>query len=109
MSSVSLCALVAGASRTDRHSDGTGDARPPEAAVPIRIFREVLLVVVLGVVELGRGQDLGRDRAVARGGELNLEPVARQLRRAPLSLVEIVDARAVLRADVVALPHALRR
>src|SRR5690349_16461685 len=33
---------------------GTAHARAADAAVPVRILREVLLVVVLGEVELGR-------------------------------------------------------
>src|SRR5690349_23646479 len=33
----------------------------------------------------------------------------RRLRRLPLRIGEVVDTRAVLRADVVALAHALRR
>lgn len=32
-------------------SDWTGDPRPPQTAVAIRVFTQVLLVVVLGVVE----------------------------------------------------------
>ena len=37
-----------------------------QAAVAARVLRQVLLVVVLGVVERGRRQDLGGDLAVAR-------------------------------------------
>src|SRR5450759_1808193 len=88
---------------------GTGDSRSPQAAVAIEILREVLLVGVLGVIELGGGQDLGRDGAVARGRELPLERALRGLGRRALRLVEGVDARAVLHARVVPLPHTLRR
>ena len=46
--------------------DRAGDAGAAEAAVAARVLREVLLVVVLGVVKRRRVSDLGRDRAVAR-------------------------------------------
>ena len=51
------------------HADRAGDARAADAAVPVRVLREVLLVVVLGVVERPRRLDLGRDLAVARALE----------------------------------------
>ena len=47
-------------SRSDAHR--TAHAGAAEAAVAVGVLREVLLVVVLGVVELGRRQDLGGDR-----------------------------------------------
>src|SRR5579871_3214824 len=78
-----------------------------EAAVASGILGQVLLVVVLGVVERRGGDDLGRDRAVARGRERLLVGRARGLRGAPLGRRVTVDRRAVLRADVVTLPHPL--
>src|SRR5262249_15663558 len=51
-------------------ADGAGDAGAAEAAVAAGILGQVLLVVVLGVVELGRGDDLGGDGAVAGALEL---------------------------------------
>src|SRR5262245_10547325 len=47
------------------HPDRAADPCPAEPAITIRILRQVLLVVILRVVELGRGQDFGRDRAEA--------------------------------------------
>ena len=47
------------------HADRAGDARAADPAVPVGVLREVLLVVVLGVVERPRGLDLGGDLAVA--------------------------------------------
>src|SRR5579885_875460 len=90
-------------------ADGTGDAGAAEAAVAVRILREVLLVVVLGVVERPGLRDLGGDLAVARFRELLLEHRARRLRHLPLRLAAPVDSGAVLRAEIVPLPHALRR
>ena len=49
-----------------RQPDRAAHARAAEAAVAVRVLREVLLVVVLGVVERARLGDLGRDLAVAR-------------------------------------------
>ena len=49
-----------------RHADRTADAGAAEPAVAARILRQVLLVVVLGVVELGRRQNLGGDRRRSR-------------------------------------------
>src|SRR5437899_2579667 len=80
------------ASRCGTDSDWTSDARPPEAAVAVGILRQVLLVILLGVVELRRRQDLRRDRAVAGGSELRLKHVARALGGAALLIVEVVDA-----------------
>src|SRR5450759_3789237 len=74
---------------------GTGDSRSPQAAVAVGILREVLLVILLGVIELGGGQDLGRDGAVAGSGELPRERALRGLGRRALRLAEDVDHRAV--------------
>src|SRR5436190_17157225 len=93
----------------DDDADLAADAGAAEPAVAVRVLRQVLLVVVLGVEELRRRHDLGGDRAVAGRGKLLLEGVARPLGRALLLRVLDVDARAVLRPDVVALPHPLRR
>src|SRR6266581_7633393 len=101
------CGRVRTSSCSD--ADRAAHAGATEAAVPVPILREVLLMVVLGVVELGRRLDLRRDRAVSRRGQLLLERVARSLGRAPLIVVRVVDAGPVLRAGIVPLPHALRR
>src|SRR5690349_24303158 len=51
------------------------------AAVAVGILREVLLVVILGVVELRRRENLGGDRAIASGGQLLLVQVRSEERR----------------------------
>ena len=48
------------------HADRAGHAGSAEAAVAVRVRRQVLLVVVLGVIERTRRCDLGRDRTVSR-------------------------------------------
>src|SRR5438874_10356130 len=95
--------------RPGKDADGTGHAGSAEPAIPVRILGQILLMVLLGVIELRRLDDLGRDRSVPGGCQLRLVRVARRLGRAPLIVVVAVDPRSILRADVVALPHALRR
>src|ERR1700677_3273561 len=80
-----------------------------QATVAVRVFGQVLLVVVLGVVEGHARADLGGDGSVARLGELFLVRGARCLGGLPLRVVFDVDGRAVLGAETVALTHALRR
>src|SRR3954453_2068609 len=93
----------------DPDADRAADARATQTAVTIRILRQVLLVIVLGEIEIGRRQDLGGDQTVTRLRQRLLELLLRMLRRLALLFVEEVDPRSILRADVVPLPHALRR
>src|SRR5439155_16467518 len=88
--------------------NGAGDAGAAESAVAHRVLREVLLVVRLGVVERPGRRDLGRDLAVACGPELLLERGASRLGDRALLVAIRIDRRAVLRADVIPLPHPLR-
>src|SRR6478735_1279495 len=92
-----------------RRSAGELDAGVAVAAVAERVLREVLLVVVLGVVVRRGLADLGGD--VTEPAPAELVPVdLRQLAGGLLLLGRgEVDRRAVLRADVVALAEALRR
>src|SRR5690349_1235854 len=79
-----------------------------EATVARGVLREVLLVIVLGVVKRRSGLDLRGDRRrVTRLLQRRLIRVARSERGLLLCLRERVDARAVLRARVVPLAHAL--
>src|SRR3954453_7920500 len=90
-----------------RHADRTAHACSTEPAIPAGVLREVLLMVVLGVVELRRRQDLGRDRPVTGPLQFCLKRVTRRFGGPTLVVAVIVDAGPVLRADVVALAHAL--
>src|SRR5205823_9397079 len=74
-----------------------GDAGAAQAAVAVRVLRQVLLVVVLGVVERAGRRDLGADRAVARVREDGLVRLARRLGGRTLLLALPVDRRAVPR------------
>src|SRR5688500_9477968 len=59
-------------------ADRTAHAGSAQAAVAAGVLRQVLLVIVLGVIELRRGHDLGSDPAIASRFELALERVARR-------------------------------
>src|SRR5207244_3484814 len=93
----------------DAGSNRAGDARSTQPAIALRVLGKVLLVVVLGEVEDGAGDDLGGDRSEA--ALLPLRRVRRLYGLGDVALTGIgdVDAGPVLRSDVVALPHALRR
>src|SRR5215467_7504560 len=64
-------------------------------------------MVVLGVIKLWSRDDLGGDLLVAGGRKLLLVRVPGGFGGSPLFIVGVVDPRAVLRADVVALTHPL--
>jgi hypothetical protein len=66
-------------------------------------------VIVLGEIELWRRQDLSGDGAEPLRLQRFFIGRLRGLRRALLRLGKVVDAGAVLRADVVPLAHALGR
>ena len=91
------------ASRADADTDRAAHAGAAETAVAVGILRQVLLVIILGVIELRRGHDLGGDGAKPGGRQLLLERIARGFGRTLLRVVRIVDAGTILRADVVAL------
>src|SRR5262249_1765208 len=88
-------------------SDRAAHTRATEAAVAAGILREILLVVILGVVKVWGRQDFGGDATVSGPIELLLKHLARRFRGTVLRFVVVVDPRAVLRADVVALTHPL--
>src|SRR5262245_6675192 len=90
-----------------RDADGARHAGAAVAAVTPRVFREILLVIVLGVVELGSLANLRGDGPVTRRRERPLVRVARGLGETALLGRHAVDRRPVLRADVIALAHAL--
>src|SRR5687767_13107860 len=85
------------------------DSAPSNPTIPIRILRQVLLVIILGVIKLRRLQDLGGDLAVAGLGQTLLIRLLSLLRGGTLFVVVEIDAGAILSADVVALAHAVGR
>src|SRR3954466_6632454 len=72
----------AGGSGAGRDADRAGDARPAKAAVPVRILRQILLVIVLRVIELWRRDYFRGDCAVARTLQFGPERVAAPFCRA---------------------------
>src|SRR5271154_4598139 len=88
------------ASGVRAEADRAAHTGAAQTAIAAGILGQVLLVVILCVVELGRRQDLGGDHAVAGGGQPLLIGVARRLGGTPIGVVVIVDAGPVLGADV---------
>src|SRR5262249_33829887 len=95
--------------RRGREAGRASDAGAAEAAVATGVLGKVLLVIILGVVELRRVEDLGCDLVVAGRGEHALVGVTRGLGQTSLLWRGDGDPRAIPRADVVALAHALGR
>ena len=75
----------------------------------MRHLGQKLLVIILGVVERRRFQNLRRDAAVAGLSQRRGKPGLRGICRAALRIGIDIDAGAVLRADIVALAHPLGR
>src|SRR5262245_19049882 len=95
--------------RRDAGADLAAHAGAAEPAIAGRILGAILLVGILGEVERRRIDDLGRDRTIALGAQGLVVGGLAGLRRPALLGREHVDARAVLRPDVVALAHPLGR
>src|ERR671916_1476322 len=96
------------ARRTLLKPNRAAHAGPAQTAVSVGDLVEVLLVVALGVVERAGGRDLRGDRVEAGILKRLLVGVAGLLGGPTLLVVSVVNRRAVLRADVVALAHSLR-
>src|SRR5262249_53890025 len=87
-------------------ADLAAHAGTAEPAVAKRVLRQILLVIILGVVERRRVEDFRGDRTVAALVERRLESRLRRFGGRALRRARHVDAGAILRADVVALAHA---
>src|SRR3990170_988666 len=79
------------------------------AAVARGVLRQVLLMIVLGVIEFRGLPDLGCDGAEAGRPEHLLVGEPGGLGGSPFGVPVAIDDRAVLRPHVVALAHPLRR
>ena len=76
----------------------------------MRVFIQILLVIVLGIVERFGGGDLGGDvTGIVRVVHRRLEAREAGLCRLRLFRGQRVNRRAVLGAVIVTLPHTLRR
>src|SRR5689334_180844 len=95
--------------RVDADADRAGHAGAAETAIARRVLGEILLMIVLGEIERTRGCDLRGDRAEPLCRQRLLIGRLRFLSGLLLRVAERVDRRAILRADVVALAHALGR
>src|SRR6516165_2225989 len=96
-------------SGADAGADRAGHVGAAESAIAGRILGKILLMVVLGKIELTSRCDLGSDGAEPLGGKRLLIHRLRSVGRLALRVVVSVDRASILRADVVALTHALRR
>src|SRR5580693_56367 len=97
---------LSGSNRSRRRA---GDAGAAEAAIAVRVLRQVLLMIPLGKVEGRSIADLGGDLAQPCRYELTLIGLPRGLGSGLLLRRKRIDCRPVLGPDVVALPHALGR
>src|SRR5574337_320288 len=70
-----------------RHADRTAHARAAQAAIAPRVLGEILLVILLGVVELGRQANLRGDRAVPGSAQALLVALPRGFGDAQLRFV----------------------
>src|SRR5690606_30101394 len=70
-------------------ADRTGNACTTEPAIPAWVLGEILLMVVLGVIERRRRQDLRRDLAERRVEQAALVRVAGRLRGLALGLAVV--------------------
>ena len=87
----------------DSQSDRTGHPSSPYAAITIGIFRQILLVIILGHVKRSGLNNLGGACAISCRVETRVERGSARLSRGLLRRGGPVDAAAVLRADVIAL------
>src|SRR5829696_3335983 len=94
---------------THAESDRATHAGTAQTAVSVRYLVQVLLVVGLGIVERASGRNLRGNRIVTGTPKRLLVGVTALLSGPTLLVTRVVDCRAVLRADVVALTHPLRR
>src|SRR6185437_7335237 len=107
--STSCSAMLLSALLITRNPAGfEGHSATAQSAVPIGILRQILLVILLGVIELRRVADFRGNGAVPGGAESGLIRTPRDLGGVPLCLVGHVYRRAVLRTDIASLAHPLR-
>src|SRR5690606_31427525 len=83
------------------------DPGAPDPAVAVGVLGQILLVIVLGVIKRRRLAELGGDVPVAGRVQGRLIGLPGRARGLGLLGRVGVDRRAILSADVVALPHAL--
>src|ERR1700730_15588381 len=92
-----------------RDTVGARNASAAEAAIALRILREILLVIGFGVIKIRPLEDLRCDCGKAARGQCFGEDCLACLRGAALGRVFDIDGGAILRANIAALPHPLGR
>src|SRR5579872_4135150 len=104
-----FCIQTISAPKLSRSADRTRNSCAFYAAIPVGILRQILLVVILRIIKLPRLPDLRRNLPPSCRTQALLILPLRLLRHAPLLRVVDIDDRPVLRAQIIPLPHALRR
>src|ERR1700730_1791610 len=92
-----------------RETDRARNASAAKAAIATRISREILLVIGFGVIKIRPIENLRCDRSKAPRGQRLGEGHLACLRASALGRVFDIDGGAILRANIVALPHPLGR
>src|SRR5579862_4495740 len=95
--------------RGDARADRATHSSAAEAAIAVRIFCQILLVIVFGEIERRGVENFRSDQSHVLGRKRLAVRSLRGLGGGALLRRKGVDAGAVLRANVVALPHALGR
>src|SRR3984893_3011025 len=90
-------------------TDGARNASAAEAAIALRILREILLVIGFGVIKIRPIENLRCDCRKATRGQRFGEGRLACLRSRALGRVFDIDGGAILGANIVALPHPLGR
>src|SRR5262249_41906384 len=93
----------------DPGPDRAAHARAAETAIAGWILGKILLVIVLRKIEFRGGKNLGRDSAVASGGNRALVHRLRGFGGRALGRRVHVDTGPILGTHIIALPHSLCR
>src|SRR6266478_3083673 len=96
-------------SGADARADRTRHTGAAKSAIAGRILGEILLMIILGEIEFAGRRDLRGDGAEALCSQRLLIGGSGRIRGFALRVIERVDRGTILRPDVIALTHALRR
>ncbi len=87
----------------------TRHARATKPTIAIRVFAQILLVVVLGIIKFRRADNFGCNGSITNFVQSSLKRLARRNRLLLLLGGICINPRAILCPHIIALCHALRR